>query len=306
MTAYLARRLAAAAAVLLALLLFGFLATHYIGDPVAFLVDPEYSTPEEIARFREEGGFNRPVWVQLGDFMAGAIRGDFGTSVYHNRPSREVVLERVPRTLQLGSAAFAVTFLVAVPLAAISARGRGNAVTLGIVGTTTLFASVPGFFVALGLIYIFAVQLSWVPTSGYGWWPEMVLPVVALALAPIGRYTQVLEQAIGRELTQQYVATARSKGLSERTIMRRHVFRNAGLVGLTLVSAEVITLLNGFVLIEQIFAWPGVGQVLLEAVVRRDLPVVMAGVVYIGVIVVAINILVDVAYALVDPRVRLG
>jgi peptide/nickel transport system permease protein len=226
--------------------------------------------------------------------------------VYHNKPSRDVVLERVPRTLQLGAVAFAVTFMVAIPLAVISARGRGNAVTLGIVGSTTFLASMPGFFVALGLIYIFAVQLSWLPTSGYGWWPEMVLPVIALALAPIGRYTQVLEQAIGRELKQQYVSTARSKGLAERTVMRRHVLRNAGLVGITLVSAEVIALLNGFVLIEQIFAWPGVGRVLLEAVTGRDLPVVMAGVVYIGVLVVFINVVVDVAYAWIDPRVRLS
>lgn len=306
MTAYLVRRVTAGVAVLVALLLFAFLATHYIGDPVAFLADPEYATPEQIAQLREEGGYNRPVWAQLGDFMAGAVQGDFGQSVYHNQPSRDVVLERVPRTLQLGAVAFAVTFIVAIPLAVLAARGRGNRVTLGIVGATTFLASMPGFFVALGLIFIFAVQLSWLPTSGYGWWPEMILPVIALALAPIGRYTQVLEQAIGSELKQQYVSTARSKGLAEPTVMRRHVLRNAGLVGITLLGAEVITLLNGFVLIEQIFAWPGVGSVLLEAVVGRDLPVVMAGVVYIGVIVVAVNVAVDVTYAWIDPRVRLA
>lgn len=306
MTGYLVRRMAAGAAVLVALLLFSFLATHYIGDPVAFLADPEYTTPEQRELFREQGGFDRPVWEQMASFMAGALQGDFGDSIYTGQPSREVIMERVPRTLQLGAVALLVTFLVATPLAILSARGGGNRVTLTIVGTTTFFASLPGFFVALGLIYLFAVQFPLLPTSGYGWWPEMVLPIIALSLAPIGRYTQVLEQAIASELRAQYVQTARAKGLAEPTVLRRHVLRNAGLVAITLVSAEVITLLNGFVLIEQIFAWPGVGRTLLEAVTGRDLPVVMAGVVYIGVVVVAVNVMVDVLYAWIDPRVRLA
>lgn len=304
MTAYLVRRMAGAVGVLFALLLFAFLATHYIGDPVSLMADSELTTPEEREQLRQIGGYDRPAWEQLGSFMKDALRGDFGTSVYENRPSRDVVLERVPRTLQLGALALGFTFVVAIPLAVIAAKNEGKRITLLIVGTTTFLASLPGFFLALGLIFIFAVQLAWLPTSGYGWWPEMLLPVIALSLAPIGRYTQVLEQAIVRELKQQYVSTARSKGLAERAVVTRHVMRNAGIVGITLVSAEVITLLNGFVLIEQIFAWPGVGRVVIDAVTGRDLPVVMAGVVYIGVIVVVINVLVDLLYAWIDPRVR--
>ncbi|MDZ7726999.1 MAG: ABC transporter permease [Dehalococcoidia bacterium] len=173
-------------------------------------------------------------------------------------------------------------------------------------GVTTFLASVPGFFLALVFIAVFAVQLNVLPTSGYGWWPEMVLPVVALSLSTIGRYTQVLEQAIRSEFHQPYVRTARAKGIGEAAVIRRHVLRNAGLVGLTLVGAELILLFNGAVIIEQIFAWPGVGQVLLDSVARRDLPVVMAGVVYIGVIVVLVNLVVDLLYAYVDPRVRLS
>jgi peptide/nickel transport system permease protein len=306
MTNYLVRRLTGGVAVLFGLLIFAFLATHYIGDPVALIADPEFVTPEEAEQLRIAGGYDRPVWEQLGDFMGGAIQGDFGDSVYQNKPARDIVLERVPRTLQLGAVTLLVTFIVAVPLAIFSARRHGRPSNLAITGLTTLGASLPGFFVALTLIYIFAVQLGWLPTSGYGWWPEMVLPVIALSLASIARYTQVLEQSIVKEFQRPYVSTARSKGLKEGIVVRRHVLRNAGLVSITLISAEIITLLNGAVLIEQIFAWPGVGRVLLEAVTGRDLPVVMAGVVYIGVIVVVINILVDLLYAWVDPRVRLA
>lgn len=306
MTNYLVRRLTGGIAVLFGLLLFAFLATHFIGDPVALIADPEFVTPEEAEQIRIAGGYDRPLWEQLGDFMGGAVQGDFGNSVYQNRPARDIVLERVPRTLQLGAVTLLFTFIVAVPLAIFSARRHGRGSSLAVTGLTTLAASFPGFFVALTLIYVFSVQLGWLPTSGYGWWPEMVLPVIALSLASIGRYTQVLEQSIVKEFQRPYVSTARSKGLKESVVVRRHVLRNAGLVSITLISAEIITLLNGAVLIEQIFAWPGLGRVLLEAVTGRDLPVVMAGVVYIGVLVVVINIFVDLLYAWVDPRVRLA
>lgn len=264
MSTYVVRRLIGAVTVLFGLVAFAFLATHFIGDPIAFMADPDYTTPEEREQLRIAGGYDRPVWEQFGDFLGGAV-----------------------------------------PLAVYSARRSGKASNMVVTGVTTFLASVPGFFFALLFISVFAVQLGWVPTSGYGWWPEMVLPVAALALGSIGRYTQVLEQAIRTELNRDYVRTARSKGLDEAVISRRHVLRNAGLVGLTLIGAEMVLLFNGAVIVEQIFAWPGVGQVLLDAVAGRDLPVVMAGVIYIGVIVVVVNLLVELLYASIDPRVRL-
>ncbi len=176
MTNYLVRRLTGGIAVLFGLLLFAFLATHFIGDPVALIADPEFVTPEEAEQIRIAGGYDRPLWEQLVDFMGGAIQGDFGNSVYQNRPARDIVLERVPRTLQLGAVTLLFTFVVAVPLAIFSARRHGRGSSLAVTGLTTLAASFPGFFVALTLIYVFSVQLGWLPTSGYGWWPEMVLP----------------------------------------------------------------------------------------------------------------------------------
>lgn len=304
MISYLLRRLAGGVAVFAALLVFAFLATHFVGDPVAFLTDPELNTKEEVEALRKEGGFDRPAYVQLAGFLGDVARGDLGTSIWQNRPASEIVLERIPATLQLAGVTLLLTFAVAIPLSVVAARGRGGPVHACITTVTTILASVPAFWVALAFIFLFAVQWKLLPTSGYGWGVEMILPVAALSLAPIGRYTQVLETAIAEEFRRPYVSTARAKGLKERTVVRRHVLRNAAIVGITLLSAEVITLLNGAVLVEQVYAWPGVGQVLLDSVLRRDLPVVMAGVVYIGAIVIVVNLLADIAYAAVDPRVR--
>lgn len=304
MTGYLARRVSAGAAVVLSLLIVAFFATRYIGDPLFLLVNEEFTSPEERQRLIEAGGFDRPAWEQFLTFMGDALRGDFGRSIWQNRPATEVVLERLPASALLAACTLALTFVVAIPVSVVAARsGRGRLNTVVTV-VTTACGSLPSFWFALALIFVFAVELRWLPTGGYGHWQNLVLPTVALAIAPIGRYTQVLEAAISGELRKPYVSTARAKGLRERAVMVRHVMRNATIIGLTLLGAEVIMLLNGTVLVESIFSWPGAGQTALDAVLRRDLPVLMASVVYVAVIVTVVNILVDVAYAAIDPRVR--
>ncbi len=304
MTGYLVRRLAAGCAVVFGLLTVTFFATHYIGDPVFLLVDREFTSEAERQALIKQGGFDRPVWDQYASFMANASRGDLGTSVWQNRPAAEVVIERLPATGLLAGCTLAVTVLVAVPLAVAAARNGRGPVNTAITVVSTGMGSLPSFWFALGLIFVFSVELKWLPTGGYGSWKSLVLPVVALAVTPIGRYTQVLEAAISSELRSQYVRTARAKGLSERRVVMGHALRNAAITGVTLLGGEIIALLNGAVLVETIFSWPGAGQVALTAVLRRDLPVLMACVVYIGIVVTLINLLVDVAYAAVDPRVR--
>ena len=305
MTAYVTQRLAGGFAVIAGLLVFAFLATHYIGDPMFLLSDRELTTPEDRQVLLESAGFDEPLWEQFADYMSDAVRGDFGTSIFENRPASEVVLERAPATLYLAGVTVVVTAAVAIPLAVLSARRPGGRVNIAITTVTSLLSALPSFWVALALIFLFAVKVQLLPTGGYGL-KEMALPVVALSLAPIGRLTQVLETALAGEFRKQYVATARAKGLGERSIITRHVLRNAALVALTLFSAELVLLLNGAVLIEDIFAWPGVGQVMLDSVQSRDLPVVMAGVIYVGIIVVTVNLVVDLGYAWIDPRVRLS
>lgn len=304
MTGYLVRRLAAALAVVFGLLTVAFFATHYIGDPVFLLVDREFTNEAERQALIKQGGFDRPVWDQYASFMANVSRGDLGTSIWQNRPATEVVIERLPATGLLAGCTLAVTVLVAVPLAVAAARNGDGPVNTAITVVSTGMGSLPSFWFALGLIFVFSVELKWLPTGGYGSWKSLVLPVAALAVTPIGRYTQVLEAAISSELRSQYVRTARAKGLSERRVVMGHALRNAAIIGVTLLGGEIIALLNGAVLVETIFSWPGAGQVALTAVLRRDLPVLMACVVYIGIVVTFINLLVDVAYAAVDPRVR--
>jgi peptide/nickel transport system permease protein len=305
MRAYLARRLVSGAAVIAGLIVFTFLATHFIGDPVLLLVDKEFSSPEDRQQLMDAGGFTRPVWQQFADFAGGALRGDFGRSIWQNRPASDVVLERLPATALLAGAAIVFTWAIAIPAAVIAARNAGRWPDTVITALATAAASTASFWWALVLILVFAVGLGWLPTSGYGSWRHLILPVLALTPLTIGRITQVLQTSVAAELRQMYVSTARAKGLRERSIVRRHVLRNSAIVGVTLFGGELIALLNGAVIVESIFAWPGVGQVALQAIQRRDLPVLMASVFYVGVLVTVVNLLVDCAYAYLDPRVRL-
>lgn len=307
MTRYLLARLLGGAAVVFGLVVISFFATHYIGDPVALMVDTELSPDAGADRqaLLEAGGFNRPAWQQFLDFAVDALRGDFGTSLWQNRPAATVVLERVPATLQLAAGALLVTFSVALPAALLAARYAGRWPDAAVSAAATALVSIAPFWLAMGLIFLLAVRLDLLPTSGYGSWRHAVLPVLALAAQPIGHVTQVVRAAVVSELRQGYVATARAKGLSERVVLFRHMLRNAGVVAVTALGGLAAAFMNGAVLIEGIFAWPGLGQVGLQAVERRDLPVLMATVFYTGVVVTVVNLLVDLAYIYLDPRVRL-
>lgn len=305
MTTYLLRRLASGVGVIVGLITFAFLASHYIGDPVNLLVDREFSTDADRARLMEAGGYNRPVQEQFLDFAIGAVRGDFGRSIWQNRPASLVVIERLPATALLATVGLAFTALIAVPAALIAGKYAGRWPDALVSVLATASASTASFWWALVLILVFAVRLGVLPTSGYGSWRNLILPVLALTPGAIGRITQVLQTSVRTEMRRAYVSTARAKGLAERTVLSRHVFRNTALIAVTLFGAELIGLLNGVVLVEAIFAWPGVGQVALQAVQKRDLPVLMASVFYVGVVVTLLNLLVDLAYVTLDPRVRL-
>jgi peptide/nickel transport system permease protein len=290
--------------VIAGLVMVCFIAAWVIGDPVDLLTDKEFTTQAERDALAAAAGFDRPLHRQFLDYAGGVVRGDFGTSVWQNRPAAEVVLERVPATVLLAAVALAVTALVTVPAAVFAGRHAGRWPETVVTALATAAASTASFWWGLVLILVLAVRFQLLPTSGYGSWEHIVLPVLALTPQPIGRITQVLGTNVAGELRQQYVGTARSKGLRERTVMRRHVLRNTAIVGVTLFGGELAALLNGAVLVESIFAWPGVGQVALTAVQRRDLPVLMASVFYVGVLVTMLNLLVDLMYAWLDPRIR--
>lgn len=306
MTRYLIQRLLSSTGIIVALLVFVFLATHYIGDPIFLLVDSELNTEADRQALIERHGFDEPIWEQFVDYVSNALHGDFGNSIFQNRPATEIVVERIPATVLLAASALLFAFLVSIPLAIIGARNVGRWPDRLITVVSTALASVASFWLALGLIFVFAVQTSILPTSGYGSWQQLILPTLALSLPAIGQITQVVQASLQEELFQPYVVAARARGLTERAVMVRHALRNTLIVTVTMLGTTLAVLLNGTVLIESIFAWPGVGQVGLQAVQNRDLPVLAASVFYIGVVVTVINLLVDLAYVALDPRVRLA
>lgn len=303
---YLVRRILSGMVVLWALVVLVFLAAYVIGDPVDLQATSELLTPADLAEMRHALGYDRPLPEQFVDFVSDLLRGDLGVSVSHSRPALDVLMERLPATLLLAGTAIAITIVFALPLALLAARRPGTPVETAIQAVSTALASLPSFWFGLAMIFVFAVRISWLPTGGYGGVRELLMPAIALAALPLGHTTLVLSAALRTEFSQQYVTVARAKGLSERVIATRHVLRNASLVFATQIGFLVVLLLNGTVLIETVFAWPGIGSLGLAAVHARDLPLVMATVIYIGLIVTIVNLVVDVAYARLDPRVRLS
>jgi peptide/nickel transport system permease protein len=289
--------------ILLGLVIVVFFVTHMLGDPARLMLRPE-ATEEQVQALRDSLGLNDPLYVQFGRFISDLARGDFGDSIWQRVPALPIVLDRVPATLYLAGVTMVIAFPLAVLLGIVSAV-RPRSVADRIVTVVSLGGvSTADFWVGLMLILLFAVQLGWLPTSGYGGLQYVILPAIALALRPMGRISQVVRSAMLDEMSKQYMVTARAKGLKERTVVFSHALKNAFIPVITLGGDEAAALLNGAVVIETLFGWPGVGILLIQAIERRDLPLIEAAVLTIAVMIVTVNLLVDLTYALLDPRVR--
>lgn len=303
MTAYILRRMVHSVFVLFGVSIMVFFVLRTIGDPAKLML-PLEASDAQIAALRARMGFDQPLPIQLGRFLADAARGDFGMSVWQGVPTLPLVLSRFPATLYLSFCVIVFSLAIALPLGIVAAlRPRSLtdrvATVLGITGL-----SVPTFWLALMLILWFAVGLRWFKTSGYGGLEFVALPVLALCTVHIGRISQVVRSCMLDEMSRAYVTTARSKGLSEQTAVFQHALRNAAIPVITLTADEIAGLVNGAVIIEVIFGWPGIGQLALQAIERRDFPLVQADVILVATVVVFINLLVDLAYAYLDPRIR--
>lgn len=306
MGAYLVRRLAGVVAVIMGLIVFTFFATSFIGDPVAMMMDPELASDADVEAMRQALGLNDPLVVRFARYMGDVLRGDFGKSIWQNRPATEIVLERVPATLLLAGVTVVFSLVVSVGLALLATLKRGTWMEQVIVVASTALACIPSFWLALALIIVLAVRLAIFPTSGYGEPINIVLPVLAISAQPIGYLTQVLHTGLKRDVAEPYTRTARAKGLTEHRVLFHHVFRNSAILATTMIGAMVAALINGTVLAESVFAWPGIGDLGLQAVHQRDLPVLTAVIFYAGVTVALVNLAVDVIYAQLDPRIRLS
>ncbi len=273
------------------------------GDPATIILG-EQATPEQIADLRRSMGLDRPLPEQYARFLANAVRGDFGMSIRAQRPALEYVLERLPATLQLSAGAFAFAVLTGIPTGILSAVKRLSIWDHSSMFVALLGQSMPVYWLGLMLIIVFAVQLRWLPASGMGQPQHLVLPAITLGSFLIGLIIRLTRSSMLEVLNQDYVRTARAKGVSEPTVLVRHALKNALIPVVTVLGLQMGTLLGGAVITETVFAWPGMGMVTVTAIHQRDYPVVQSAVLVSAVLVVLINWFVDVLYHYLDPRIR--
>jgi peptide/nickel transport system permease protein len=298
------RRLFQAAAAMLVVLLVVFVCLLATGDPVEMLVPPE-ATDRDKARIREAYGLDRPLLYQFGAFVWRAARGDFGRSFFSDRSALGLVAERLPASIELAIVSTVIAVAVGVPLGVLAAVKRATIVDQLVIGVALLGQSVASFWLALILILVFAVTLQWVPVSGRGGLASLVLPALALSFWLLALLARLTRSEMLGVLDQDYIRTARAKGMGTAAILFRHALRNALIPLVTVTGVSLGWQLGGAVVIETVFAWPGLGTTLLEAVLRRDYPVVLAGVAVLSAAFVTINLAVDLLYACIDPRIRL-
>ena len=303
MRRYIAARLAQAVLVVLLSLTAVFGMVRLGGDPVLLFLPMDIQA-KDVNEIRQRMGFNDPLVVQYGRFMTGAVRGDFGESLRYRRDALGLVLERLPATLLLAATSIALTLIVAVPLGLLTAVRRDTLVDH--VGTVAMVLgqATPGFWLGLMLIYLFAVHLRWLPTGGTGSLAHLVMPSVVLAAFFSARVARLTRSAVLDVLGEDYIKTARAKGLGEARVIGKHTLRNSAIPIVTLAGLEAGQLLGGAVVTETIFAWPGLGRLTVQALLNRDFPVVMAAVSFTSIVYTLMNLGVDLAYGWLDPRVR--
>ena len=305
MKAYILKRLFHSIFVLVGISLVVFIILHLTGDPAALLM-PMDATPEQVAQFRQEMGFNDPILVQYWRFFKGTLRGDFGKSFRHSQPALDLVMERMPATIQLTLAAMVIALFVAIPVGIISAIRRNSILDhIGMTGAL-LGQSTPVFWLGIMLILIFSVTLQWFPSSGRGEIQNLVLPAITLGMFTMARTARMMRSSMLEVLGQEYMKTAKAKGLTPLTVVLKHALKNAAIPVVTIIGMELGTLLGGAVITETIFAWPGVGRLAVQAIYNRDYPVVQAAVFLLAAIFVLVNLVVDLLYTYLDPRVKLA
>lgn len=301
---YVAGRLGQAALQLFGVITIVFLVLRLSGDPARLLV-PQQATAEDIARIRAALGLDAPVWDQYLEYLAGLVRFDLGFSYVQGRSAVELIGERLPYTAYLAGAALLLSILVGIPVGMASAYYRRRMLGRMLMPVVLVAQSMPGFWLGILLILVFSVQLRLLPSTGFEGVTSVILPAVALASFSIATLARISRSSFLEQLSAEYVRTARSRGAGPLRVVFGHVLRNASIPVVTLLGLEVASLLGGAVIIETIFAWPGLGQLTVQAIQARDFPVVQAIVIFGAVVYIAVNLITDMLYAVIDPRVRL-
>ena len=282
-----------------------FAVTNIIpGDPVDLMLG-ETARPAQREVLREALGLNRPLAVQYRDYLTGLLQGDMGTSLHKKRPVVELLAERIGASAELTLAALAIALLIALPLGILAARKAGSGTDLAAGGLAVLGASMPVFWLGPLLIIFFSINLGWLPVSGRSSPLSLILPAFTLGMALSAILMRMTRSSLLEVLPQDFLATARAKGLSEGRVLWLHALRNACIPLITILSLQLGALLSGAIITETVFAWPGVGRLTIQAIAARDYPLVQGCVLFIAFVYVAGNLLADIAYAWLDPRVRL-
>ncbi|HEY3484834.1 MAG TPA: ABC transporter permease [Ilumatobacteraceae bacterium] len=304
---YIARRLFQGLVVILGVTVFVFVVTRMIGDPVKFML-PLSATQEEREAREEELGLNDPLPVQFVHFMGDLLHLDLGESTYvRGEPALDVVFDYLPRTLQLVGLGMLIAVILSIPLGVIAARKPGGTTDRVLTTLSLIGLSMPQFFLGYVLMIAFTVRLQWFETGPGPWYTNLILPALCLALPAVGRLSMVVRSSMIDELNTQYVKVAKAKGLSRRRILGVHALRNAGIPYVTLLGWEVIRAVAGYtVVVESVFNWPGIGFMATTAIRNQDFFLIQAIVFVVAVMVVVINIIIDIAYKALDPRVKLA
>ncbi|MEN9773504.1 MAG: hypothetical protein RL322_574 [Pseudomonadota bacterium] len=304
MSQFLARRFRQLILTLLGVVTLIFFLQRLTGDPTYLLV-PETATKADIDALRQALGFDRPLWQQYLSFLGDLLRFDLGNSVVQNQPVTTIIASRLPYTLQLAMGALIVACGIGLPVGVILALYRTHPLVRPLAALVFAAQSMPTFWSGILLIMLFAVTLGWLPPSSVGGVEHLILPSIALGLLSMATFARITRTALLDELTRDYVRSARARGAATPYLLRRHLLRNASIPVISVGALEISNLLSGAVIVETVFAWPGLGQLTVEAILARDFMVVQ-GVVLLGAFVtVMLNLLADLLYSVVDPRIRL-
>src|SRR5687768_11408045 len=264
----------------------------------------EAASPQDIAELRQKLGLDRPLLEQYGAFLKGAVKGDLGTSLRTSQPVTTMIAERMPATFELALAAMTFAIVVAMPLGIAAAVSRGAAVDHLAMTAALMGISIPNFWLGPLLAIVFAVELGWLPVSGHGTWAHLLLPAISLGAALAAILARMTRATMLEELREQYVQAARARGVSRFRAIVRHAFRNSLIPVVTLVGLQFGAVLTGAVITETIFAWPGIGRLLIQSIGFRDYPLVQGCILLIALTYVAVNLATDMLYGVLDPRIR--
>jgi peptide/nickel transport system permease protein len=304
MKAYIIKKTVQMLIVLLGITLVVFIILHIVGDPVQLMVPPSASRAD-VDRLRQEMGFNDPVVMQYGRFIKNLLRGDFGRSYHYDQPAITIVAERIPATLRLAGLAFLLSLLIGIPTGVVSAVKRNSSMDAVIRVVSFLGQCTPSFLLGIIMMIIFAVKLKWLPTAGDTGWKSIIMPALTLGFFSTATIIRLLRSNMIEVLGKEYIEVARAKGLKEVRVVWKHAFKNAVSSIMTVLGLQIVSLMGGSVITETVFAWPGIGRLAVQSIRNNDFMVVETIVILMAAGFVVMNLIIDILYVVINPRIKI-